>query len=438
MNINEQNEIREDIITIANEEDYKLYDDLLKHIGKIKKGETIAAVVSHIDNYFVFVDLKLKADAKIPREEFYVDGHEELPQKGQVINVVLESLEDINGNVLVSYSKAVRQKKWEELIPYFQKKTPIEGFIIRKVHGGFTVNIFGINAFLPRTYFLTDSKNSKDLVGSKIMCTIFKMDKKNNSIILFAKNSNDIEMLSNFSLDQIVEGTVKKITDSYASVELSGGIVGRLNIKDISWERIENINDKLKIDEVIQVKIIGINENSNRIDLSIKEIEGNNPWVQKLKNLNISKGKEVNGTILKIEDKIMYVTLVEDISGTLLTTEISNDHQFQNFKDYKIGTKINVKIIDIIDRKNRIVLSVKKLDENSLCQFKVGSQISAEVTGLSEFGYKVKIKGKISGIIPNSSYYVDGRLTAGQVLEVYVHNTDNDQLILGTKPLNIS
>lgn len=424
MNINE-----------INKEDYKLYDELLYQLKNIKKGTIMSGVVTGHDDYFVFVDLSLKADGQIPKEEFYIDGTTQLPQKGEVINVLLESMEDNNGNIVISYSKALRQAKWSQLEQYFQKRTSIEGTVIRKVHGGCIVNIFGISAFLPKTHFLNDIKDPKEMVGKKVNCTIIKMDANKSNIMVSAKNSNDMEILSTFSTGQIVNGIVKTISDSYSLIELAPGILGKLHIKDLSWNKVENITDVLTIGETIQVKIMTISEPS-RIELSIKDIEGNNPWLKELKALNFEKKSIVTGNIIKIDEKIIQIQFNDNIFGNLHISETAWYKKYQNFNEYNLGQEIKTIVIDINTKNNKLILSVKKLPENSLEQFAIGTKIQGKVTGSSDLGYIINIKNKLDGIIPNSAYYIDGSLQSGQNVEVYVHNTDNQQIILGTKKPN--
>lgn len=417
------------------QENRQLFNDLLSNIGNIGQKGTIMSgvVVSMQDNYSVFVDLKLKAYGKIPKEEFYVDGREQLPTQGEMITVLLESLEDNHGNIVISYSKAQRQARWGQLEQYFQKRTPIEGTVMKKVHGGCIVRIADITAFLPKTHFPNDIKDPKDLLKKRLNCTIIRMDANKSNVVVSAKNSNDMEILSTFSAGQIVQGIVKSISESYALIELGSGINGKLHIREISWNKVESISDVITVGETIQVKIMSISDGS-RIELSLKEVDGKNPWLQRLADLGFEKNQVVTGPITKIEEKLLFVKLHDEVTGSLHLYEVAWNRKYQNFSEFKEGQKLTAKVVDINGRSNRLVLSLKKLDENSLEQFKVGELISGKVTGSSELGYIVQVKNKLDGIIPNSAYYVEGSLQNDQKVEAYVHSIENSQLILGTKP----
>lgn len=413
-------------------ENRQVFTELLDKIGNIKKGTTMSGVVMMEDNYSVFVDLGLKAYGKVPKEEFYVDGKEEVPKTGEVIPVLLESLEDLNGNIVISYSKAQRQARWGQLEQYCQKRTPIEGTVVKKVHGGCIVRILDISAFLPKTHFPNDIKDSKDLLKKKLSCTIIRMDPNKSNIVVSARNSNDMEVLSSFSAGQIVPGIVKSISESFALIELASGISGKLHIREISWDKIENISDVLALEQNIQVKILTISD-GGRLELSLREVDGQNPWLAKVEELGFSKDQVVTGTITKIEEKLVFVKLHEEVTGSLHLVEVSWNRKYQNFNDFKEGQEITARIVDINGRNNRVVLSLRRLAENSLEQFSVGDEVSGKVVGLSELGYIINIGEKLDGIIPNSSYYLDGTLQTDQKVTAYVHSVNSTQLILGTK-----
>ncbi|WP_342261969.1 S1 RNA-binding domain-containing protein [Alphaproteobacteria bacterium endosymbiont of Tiliacea citrago] len=411
-------------------ENRQIFNDLLEKIGNIKKGSIMSGVVMMEDNYSVFVDLGLKAYGKIPKEEFYIDDKKALPKQGEVIPVLLESLEDLQGNIVISYSKAQRQSKWGTLEQYCQKRTSIEGVVMKKVHGGCIVRILDISAFLPKTHFPNDVKDPKDLLKRKLNCTIIKMDANKSNIVVSAKNSNDMEILSTFSTGQIVQGIVKSISESYALIELGSGINGKLHIREISWSKIDNISDVLTVGETLQVKIIS---DGSRVDLSLREVDGKNPWLKRIEELGFAKDQIVTGTINKIEEKILFVKFNEEVSGSLHLNEVAWNRKYQNFNEFAEGKEITTRVIDINSRNNRLVLSIKRLQENSFDQFKIGSTVIGKITGLSELGYIVHVQDKLDGIIPNSSYYVEGTLQTDQEVTAYVHSVDNSQLILGTK-----
>ena len=365
------------------------FSKLLEQSGNIKRGVLMSALVSRIDEHYVFVDVGLKSEGRIPKEEFNISGDgAALPQIGDSVTVLLEALEDKNGDVALSYTKALREAGWGQLEELFHKRETVPGTVIRKVQGGCIVNLSGVSAFLPKSHFPAGVKDVKELFGKQHQCFIIKMDRAKSNIVVSLKNSNDSEGTVGFAEGQIVQGTVKSLTESVAFVDL-GGITGRLHVSEITWEKIKEPADLLKIGQTIEVKIIAMPQ-ANRISLSKKELL-ENPWANNIKKANIEIGNVYDAEIKAIEEKSAFVELTPGIEAKLKASEVAWMKRYQTFDGLKKGQKVLVKVIEIDSKRNRIFVSMKHATKNSVEEFaknhNIGDEIDCEIVQISDLGY---------------------------------------------------
>lgn len=416
------------------------FSSLLNQSGDIKRGVLMSGVVTKIDSDFVWITVGLKSDGRIQKQEFFVTGEDsDLPKLGSSITVFLESIEDSKGDVVLSYSKAIRQSSWSKLEEFFNKRESISGIIIRKVHGGYIVNIQGVSAFLPKSCFSAEIIDAKTVIGKEYMFKIIKMDLSKSNIVVSLKDvaATDSEIFSNFAEGQTVEGVVKNITETAAFVEIAAGLVARLHISEISWNKVENISDIIKLGQTIETKIVSISQ-GNRINISLKELQ-ENPWSVKIKALNLELGKSITASVKKIDGKIAILKISDEIEAKLRMQDVAWVKRGQNFNNLKIGSSIKVRVIELDPKKRKIVCSLKDMMENPVEEFKkenkVGDMINGTIIQLSELGYVVQISEDLDGIIPNSANYVSGSLKVGDTLKLYIHNisTSNNHVILGNK-----
>lgn len=397
----------------------------------------MSALVSRIDDHYVFVDVGLKSVGRIPKEEFNISGDgAHLPQPGDCVTVLLEALEDKNGDVSLSYTKALREAGWGQLEEVFHKRETVLGTVIRKVQGGCIVNLSGVSAFLPKSHFPAGVKDAKELFGKQQACFIIKMDRIKSNIVVSLKNSSDSEGAVGFAEGQIVQGTVKSLTESVAFVDL-GGISGRLHVSEITWDKIKEPADVLKIGQVIEVKIIAMPQ-SNRISLSMRELQ-ENPWANNVKNAHIEVGNLYDVEIKAIEEKSASVDLAPGIEGRLKASDVAWMKRYQTFDGIKKGQKVLVKVVEIDGKRNRIFVSMKHAIKNSVEEFAqqhaVGDEIDCEIVQISDLGYVAKIGDQLDGIIPKTDAYVSGTLKIGAKLKAYVWNiaVENGHIVLGVK-----
>ncbi len=412
------------------------FSKLLEQSGNIKKGVLMSAVVTRKDEHYVFVDVGLKSVGRIPKEEFSISTDAVLPEIGENITVLLEALEDKNGDVLLSYTKAIREAGWGQLEEIFHKRQTVIGTVVRKVQGGCIVNISGVSAFLPKSHFPMNTKDVKELFGKQNQCFIIKMDRAKSNIVVSLKNSSENEETANFAEGQIVKGTVKSIADNVAFIDL-GGVTGRLHISEMSWNKIKDPSEAVKIGETIEVKIMSMPHN-NRISLSLRELL-ENPWSSNVKSANLEVDKVLEVEVKSIEEKGVMVEIVSGIEGRLKLADTAWMKRYQGFEKFKKGDKLTVKIMEIDEKKNRINVSLKHAGKNSVEEFaqkhNVGDEIDAEIIKISDLGYVAKIGEQLDGIIPKTDAYVSGTLKIGSQLKVFVWNisVDNGHIVLGVK-----
>lgn len=408
---------------------------LLEQSGNIKRGILMSAIVNRLDAHYVFVDVGLKSEGRIPKEEFNINGEgATLPAPGDSITVFLEALENKNGDIVLSYTKALREAGWGQLEEFFQKRETVLGTVIRKVQGGCIVNLSGVSAFLPKSHFPLNIKDVKELFGKQHSCFIIRMDRVKSNIVVSLKNSNDSEGITNFAEGQIVQGTVKGLTDIIAFIDL-GGVTGRLHISEISWKKIKDPASVLKIGEVLNVKIISISQ-SNKISLSLKELL-ENPWNDIIKEHDIKIDNVYEGQVKFIEERMASVQILPNIEAKLKSSDVSWLKRRQNFDEFKKDQKISVKVIEIDTKRNKIFVSMKHATENPLEEFaqthKVGDEIKCQIVQISELGYVAQINEQLDGLIPKTSAYVSGNIKIGETVKAYIWSisVENSRIMLG-------
>lgn len=413
------------------------FSRLLEQSGNIKKGVLMSAVVIRKDYYYVFVDVGLKSEGRIPKEEFTLGSDDsKVPNVGDTVTVFLEALEDRNGDVLLSYTKAMREAGWGQLEELFHKRQTVLGTLIRKVQGGCIVNIADVSAFLPKSHFPANLKDIKDLFGKQHQFFIMKMDRVKSNIVVSLKSGSESEENAAFAEGQIVKGVVKSISENTAFVDL-GGVTGRLHISEMSWEKIKDPSECVKVGDAIEVKIISM-PHSNRISLSLKELK-ENVWASNIKSAGITLNKVCDVEIKAIEDKYITVEIAPNVEARLRLVDVAWMKRYQTFDGLKKGQKITVKVIDIDEKGHRINVSIKHASGNSVQEFaqthNVGDEIDCEVVQISDLGYVAKIGEQLDGIIPKNDAYVSGTLKIGAQIKAYIWNinVENGHIILGVK-----
>lgn len=371
--------------------------------GTVVNGEIIG-----IETDLAVIDLGLKSEGRVPLKEFADHSGTVNVQVGDKVDVFLERLEGTNGQAVISREKAIRQIAWEDLEKNHNDGDTVEGVIFGRVKGGFTVDINGVIAFLPGSQVdIRPVKDITPLMNIKQPFQILKMDQKQGNVVVsrraILEESREEErdvMLAKIQEGVVLEGFVKNITDYGAFIDL-GSVDGLLHVTDISWSRIGHPSEVLTLGQKIKVKVIKFNEETKRISLGVKQLDGN-PW-QGIA-AQFPKGSKTKGTVTNITDYGAFVEIQPGIEGLVHVSEISWTKQnVHPNKVLTVGQEVEVMILDIDEDKHRISLGMKQCFDNPWADFAqkhpAGSILEGEVKNTVDFGIFVGFDGNVDGLV---------------------------------------
>lgn len=417
------------------------------------EGDVVTGKVVAIENGIVVVDVGLKTEGRVPLKEFTVGGGNDV-NIGDQVEVYLERIEGVSGGgSLVSHEKALRKKSWKNLEENYKDGDVIEGHIFGRVKGGFTVDITGVIAFLPGSQVdIRPIRDITPLMNIKQPFQILKMDTDQGNVIVSrraileeSRAEERTEMLSQIKEGVELDGVIKNITDYGAFVDL-GSLDGLLHVTDISWTRISHPSEVLSLGQEVKVKVIKFNEETKRISLGMKQLEGN-PWAGITDKFPI--GSQFKGVVTNIADYGAFVQLDKGIEGLVHVSEISwtkgNAHPS---KYLSVGKEVNVMVLEIDEDKNRISLGMKQCVDNPWEAFSeknpVGSVVEGEVKNAVDFGLFVGLEGDVDGLIHMSDVSWDEnperevkKLKAGEKIQVKILaiEPEKERVSLGIKQL---
>jgi small subunit ribosomal protein S1 len=372
--------------------------------GSVVKGRVVA-----IENDIAIVDVGLKTEGRVSLKEFAaLDGSIDL-QVGDDVDVYLERIESSQtGGATVSREKAIRQKAWETLETSCKDGDIVQGTIFGRVKGGFTVDINGVIAFLPGSQVdIRPIKDISPLMNILQPFQILKMDTKQGNVVVSrraileeSREGERSEMLSKIKEGMEMDGLVKNITDYGAFVDL-GSVDGLLHVTDISWSRISHPSEVLSLGQKIRVKVIKFNEETKRISLGMKQLDGN-PWAGVA--ARFPKGKQFKGAVTNLTDYGAFVEIEEGIEGLVHVSEISwTKNNAHPSKRLNIGQEVEVMILDIDEDKHRISLGMKQCEDNPWKafgdKFPVGTILEGDVKNAVDFGLFIGLDGGVDGLI---------------------------------------
>ncbi|MEE9272579.1 MAG: 30S ribosomal protein S1 [Robiginitomaculum sp.] len=421
--------------------------------NSMEEGTVITGTVVSVDKDTVTVDVGLKSAGRIPLREFYTPGEEESVKVGDKVEVYLERIENALGDALLSRDKARREESWIKLAKICAAEEPVNGAIVSRVKGGFTVDLGGVNAFLPGSQVdIRPVRDVTPLMNITQPFMILKMDRPRNNIVVSrraileeSRAEQRAELVGQLAEGEEREGIVKNITDYGAFVDL-GGIDGLLHVTDMSWRRISHPSQVLTVDETIKVRIIRINSETQRISLGIKQLS-EDPWLAAVKNY--PPNAKLSGTVTNIADYGAFVELEEGVEGLVHVSEMSwtkkNVHPSRILSE---SQKIDVMVLEVDQEKRRISLGLKQLQENPWDSFSdrfpVGTVIKGEVRSITEFGLFIGLDGEIDGMSHLSDLSWDksgeealAEYTIGDEVEAKILEVDQEKerISLGIKQL---
>lgn len=383
---------------ILKEEETIIRDDM-------KAGEIILVKVAAITAESILVDVGMKVEGIIPKNEFKPGYLADL-KVGDSIPVFLQKIQSRDGSPKVSYKKAYETSVWEKIIKAYKEGTPLEGKIVSRVKGGMLVDI-GIDAFMPSSQLdIRPVRNPDEWIGQTIECIATEINKRKNNIVVSRRRIEEKkkqvikdELLARTTIGDIVQGTITGITKFGAFVDI-GGIDGLLHIGNISWYRIKRIEDVLHVGDTVKVRILSIEDNGNKISLGKKQLEPH-PWDGVEERFPI--GTIMEGKVSSVTNFGVFVELENGIEGLVHASEMSWKNKSINPKKiFSHGRAIKVKILSVDRKLEKISLSVKRTEQSpwEVAQglYKPGSTITGEVSHLAPFGAFIMLPLGIEGL----------------------------------------
>jgi small subunit ribosomal protein S1 len=373
-------------------------------VNKIITGKVLNVVGEE-----VWVDVGYKSEGIIPLQEWYDEGLDKVvpPQPGEQIDVLLDAVEDENGAIVLSYRKARRQKEWEDVIAKHKEGDVVSGAVTRKIKGGLLVNI-GVNVFLPASQVdIRRPPDIADYIGKTIECKILKIDEARRNIVVSRRKLIEDQreemkkkLLSEIEPGQVRKGIVKNIAEFGAFVDL-GGIDGLLHITDMSWGRVANPHEMVHIDQELEVYIITVDKDKEKIALGLKQ-KTSSPWQGVEEKYPISSRH--TGEVVNVMSYGAFVKLEAGIEGLVHISEMSWTKRINHPSEVvSIGDQIEVQVLNINRDKQEISLGMKQVQPNPWDKvaerYPPGTVISGVVRNLTNYGAFIEIEEGIDGLL---------------------------------------
>jgi small subunit ribosomal protein S1 len=421
--------------------------------GGLMEGSVVKGIVVGIEKDVAIIDVGAKTEGRVALREFTGPGRGNEIKVGDEVEVYLERVENALGEAVLSRDKARREESWGKLDTAFKNNEKVSGVIFNQVKGGFTVDLDGAVAFLPRSQVdIRPIRDVTPLMNVPQSFQILKMDRRRGNIVVSRRTvleesraEQRQELVQNLEEGQVIDGVVKNITDYGAFVDL-GGIDGLLHVTDIAWRRVNHPTEVLNIGQSVKVKIIKINHETHRISLGMKQLL-DDPW-QGIE-AKYPVGARYKGRVTNITDYGAFVELEPGIEGLIHVSEMSwTKKNVHPGKIVSTSQEVEVQILEVDSVKRRISLGLKQTMRNPwevfLEKYPKGSIVEGEVKNKTEFGLFLGLDGDVDGMVHLSDLdwkrpgeevieeYKKGDKVRAQVLEVDV---EKERISLGVKQL---
>jgi small subunit ribosomal protein S1 len=420
----------------------------------LQEGEVIEGRIVDFEKDLVVIDVGLKTEGRVPLKEFGAMGEKGKLKVGDKVEVYLERVENALGEAVLSREKARREESWQQLEELHEKGEKVTGQIFNQVKGGYTVDLDGAIAFLPRSQVdIRPVRDVSPLMNTPQPFQILKMDKRRGNIVVSrrmvleeSRAEQRQEIVQNLEEGQVVEGIVKNLTDYGAFIDL-GGIDGLLHVTDIAWQRINHPSEVLTIGQTVKVQIIKVNQESHRISLGMKQLQSD-PWegIEAKYQLN----SRFTGRVTNVTDYGAFVELENGVEGLIHVSEMSwTKKNVHPAKIVSTSQEVDVVVLEVDPGKRRISLGLKQTQDNPWARFAaehpVGSIIEGDVKNKTEFGLFVGLDEEIDGMVHLSDLdwnksgeeamedYEVGQTIRATVLDIDV---EKERISLGVKQLD--
>lgn len=418
--------------------------------NQINKGEIISGTVVNINSKDVILNVGFKSDGMVSLSEFRDTPDLKI---GDKVDVFVESQEDLNGQLVLSRKRAKTQRSWELINEALENDVIINGYVKSRTKGGLIVDIMGVEAFLPGSQI--DIKPIRDYdiyVGKTMEFKVVKINHEFKNVVVSHKvlieddlENQKTEIVAKLEKGQVLEGTVKNITDFGVFIDL-GGVDGLLHITDISWGRIEHPKEVLSLDQKINVVVLDFDDEKKRIALGLKQLTSH-PWESL--DTNIAVGSKVKGKIVTVADYGAFLEITPGVEGLIHVSEMSWSQNLRNPQEFlKVGDEVEAQVLTLDRDERKMSLGVKQLTpdpwQHIAAKYTIGSKHKAVVKNMTNFGVFVEIEEGIDGLIHISDLSWSKKVNhpneftkVGEELDVVVLELDeeNRKLSLGHKQL---
>ncbi len=430
------------------EELEKMYEGTL---NKISEGEIIKGKVIQIRDDSIAVDIGFKSEGLIPKTEF--TNPEEI-SVGDEIEVVLETVEDPDGQLVLSRKRADYIRAWERVLEAYDKGEVLQGKCVRRIKGGIVVDLYGIDAFLPGSQIdIRPVRDFDQYIGQTMDFKLVKVNHPFENVVVSHKVLIEEEIsgqrkaiLEGLEKGQILEGHVKAITDFGVFVDL-GGVDGLIHITDLSWGRINHPSEIVKLDQTINVVVLDFDDEKKRISLGYKQLQPH-PWENIDERYPV--GTKVTGKVVSLTDYGAFIEIEKGIEGLIHISEMSwTQHIKHPSQVVSMGQMIEAVILNLDVQEKKISLGIKQLEpdpwQDLLQKYPVGSKHTGTVRNLTNFGIFVELEEGVDGLIHISDLSWTKKIRhpgevvkKGDQIEVVILNIDVEQrrISLGHKQVD--
>lgn len=425
------------------------FDKEIKAVD-LKEGKTVRGKVYKITGNEVILDIGFKSEGTIPIEQF--ENCSEV-KTGDEFDVFLEKMENQDGLVVLSKSKADFIKAWDDIKESYKNKEIVTTTVDRRIKGGLMVKLLGVDAFLPGSQVaLRQIPNLEELIGEDLEVRIIKINKRRRNIVVSRRvvleeirKQKKENLLSDLEVGQVREGVVKNITDFGAFVDL-GGIDGLLHLTDLTWGRISHPSEVVALGDELKVKILDFDLERERISLGLKQLTPY-PWENVEEKYSV--GKTIKGKVVSITDYGAFVELEKGVEGLIHISEMSwTRHVKHPSNIVGIGDNVEAVVLNIDKENEKISLGLKQLEPDPWKslekKYSPGTKLKGKVRNLTNFGAFVEIEDGIDGLVHISDMSWAKRvrhpsevLKKGQEIDVVVLNIDSEKrrISLGVKQI---
>jgi small subunit ribosomal protein S1 len=376
-------------------------------VTTVNTGEVVDGTVVGINDRDVILNIGFKSDGLVPLAEFKDMTNLKI---GDKVEIFIEEREDKMGQLILSRRKAKLVKGWERIQKALDEDIVIEGFVKRRTKGGLIVDVYGIEAFLPGSQIDVKPIRDFDIYVNKSMeVKVVKINYTNDNVVVSHKvliekdlEEQKVAILSNLEKGQVLEGTIKNMTNFGVFIDL-GGVDGLLHITDISWGRINHPEEVLKLDQVVKVVVLDFDEDKKRISLGMKQLTPH-PWDSLSADVQI--GSRVKGKIVNVADYGAFLELQPGVEGLIHVSEMSWSQHLRNPQDFmKVGDEVEAVVLTIDRDERKMSLGIKQLTEDPwtrqdvLAKYAVGTKHEGIVRNLTNFGLFIELEEGIDGLV---------------------------------------